>query len=322
MRVVVVGIGAVGGTIAAGLSLAGVEVVGIARGAQGSAIRATGLRLRTPSGVQVADFACFSDPAQVGLRPDDLVVLTVKSQDSGPALAQLRAAGMADQPLFCAQNGVANEPLAARLFPNVHGITVMLPADYAQAGEVVAYGAPKLGIFDIGRWPGGIDAQDTALAEALNAGPFAAFTTPDVMASKYGKLLMNLQNIVDAAIGRGALYDQVMSQIRAEAEAVLAAAGIEWRDVGGADPRREALMQIAPVEGATRVGSSTRQSFARGAGSVETDYLNGEIVMLGTRSGVATPINAWFCRLAHRMLRERIAPGTVPAEEVRAALGL
>ena len=81
-------------------------------------------------------------------------------------------------------------------------------------------------------------------------------------------------------------------------------------------------MQIAPVEGATRVGSSTRQSFARGAGSVETDYLNGEIVMLGTRSGVATPINAWFCRLAHRMLRERIAPGTVPAEEVRTALGL
>ncbi len=320
MRIVVVGIGAVGGTIAAGLSLAGIEVVGIARGAQGAAIRAAGLRLRTPTGVRVADFACFEDPAQVRLRHDDLVVMTVKSQDSGPALAQLRAAGMADQPLFCAQNGVANEPLAARLFPNVHGITVMLPADYAQAGEVVAYGAPKLGIFDIGRWPGGNDAQDAAMVEALNAGPFAAFATPDVMASKYGKLLMNLQNVVDAAIGRGDFYAQVMPRIRAEAEAVLAAAGIVWRDVSGADPRRKTLMQIAPVEGATRVGSSTRQSLARGAGSVETDYLNGEIVMLGAQYGVATPMNAWFCQLAHRMVREQIAPGSVPAEDVRRAL--
>ena len=195
MRVLVVGIGAVGGTIAAGLALAGVEVAGIARGAQLAAIRDGGLTLRTPEGVQQARFPVFPDPAAAGVRPDDLVVLTVKSQDSGAALAQLRAAGLAGQPLFCAQNGVANEPLPAQSLPEVHGMTVMLPADFVTAGEVVAYGAPKLGIFDIGRWPNGANANDAALAERLNAGPFAAFVDRDVMSSKHGKLIMNLQNI-------------------------------------------------------------------------------------------------------------------------------
>ena len=46
----------------------------------------------------------------------------------GDLATALRAAGLRDQPIFCAQNGVANERAALRLFPNVHGITVMMPA--------------------------------------------------------------------------------------------------------------------------------------------------------------------------------------------------
>lgn len=321
MRVVVVGIGAVGGAIAAGLSLAGVEVAGIARGAQLAAIRANGLRLRTGEGTFHAHFPCHENPVEAGLRADDLVLLAVKSQDSAAALAQLRSAGLEDQPLFCAQNGVANEPLAARALRNVHAVTVMMPADYVAAGEVVVYGGPKWGIFDIGRWPGDTDEADAALAEALNAANFAAFATPDVMDSKYGKLLMNLHNIVDAAIGRGDLYSRALPLLKAEGEAVLRAAGIAWADVGATDPRRETLMKIGAVKGVKRAGSSTAQSLARKAGSIETDYLNGEIVMLGARHGVPTPVNAWFCRLADRMVRENIAPGGVDSGEVARALG-
>lgn len=322
MRVVVVGIGAVGGTIAAGLSLAGIEVAGVARGAQLAAIRANGLRLRSGDGTWVAHFPCFGDPAELGLGADDLVVLTVKSQDSAVALSQLKAAGMADQPLFCAQNGVANEALCARSFPNVHAVTVMMPTDYVEPGEVVVYGWPRWGIFDLGRWPAGCDGADETLAEVLNAANFAAFPSPEVMASKYGKLLINLQNIVDAAIGRTDLSRRVRPLLEAEGVAVLCAAGIPWQDVGASDPRRETLMKIGTVEGVKRAGGSTVQSLARKAGSVETDYLNGEIVMLGARHGVPTPLNAWFCRLADRMVREGIAPGAVDPNEVERAMGL
>jgi 2-dehydropantoate 2-reductase len=48
MRVIVHGVGAVGGTMAAAIALLGQRVVGIARGAQLAAIQASGLVLRTP----------------------------------------------------------------------------------------------------------------------------------------------------------------------------------------------------------------------------------------------------------------------------------
>jgi 2-dehydropantoate 2-reductase len=79
----------------------------------------------------------------------------MKSQDTTKRCMALRAAGVRDQPIFCLQNGIANEPMALRLFPNVHGVTVMMPATYTVPGVVVCHGTPKLGLFDIGRFPSG-----------------------------------------------------------------------------------------------------------------------------------------------------------------------
>ena len=109
---------------------------------------------------------------------------------------------MAGQPIFCVQNGVANERMALRRFPNVHGVTVMMPASFVAPGEVAAFATPRHGIFDIGRFPRGSDAADQALAAVLEAASIAAFVSDEVMASKYGKLLLNLDNIVEAALGR------------------------------------------------------------------------------------------------------------------------
>lgn len=322
MRVIVHGVGAIGGAIAGGLALSGQEVVGIARGAQLEAIRTRGLTLRAPGWSEVARFQCVADPAELEVRADDVVILTVKGQDTEGALAQLRVAGIADQPVFCAQNGVANERAALRLFPNVHAMTVMSPAQYIVPGEVAVFGTPKMGIFDIGRYPGGVDASDAALAEVLNQSRFAAFTMPDVMASKYGKLLMNLNNICEAALGATDLAKRVAQAAREEAEQVFQAAGLAWKVVDMSDPRRAEYMRITAIEGVERAGSSTTQSLERGAGSVETDYLNGEVALLGRLHGVAVPVNGYLAALGARMLREGIAPGSLPPEEVTQALGL
>lgn len=322
MRIIVHGIGAIGGTVAAALALAGHDVVGIARGAQLDAVREGGLTLRSPGGVQVARFPCVGAPSEIDVGPDDVVVLSMKTQHTGHALDQLAEAGVADQAIFCAQNGVENERLALRRFPDVHGITVMLPADFVTPGEVVAFGAPRHGIFDIGRAPHGSDDADGALAEALTSAGIAGYVQPDVMAGKYGKLLMNLGNIVEAALGADAEAAEINAALRAEGEAALRAAGIAWRDVGGSDPRRRELMTIHEVEGVERTGSSSTQSLARSAGSIETDYLNGEIALLGRLHGVDTPVNAWFAALAWRMVREKRPPGSVARDEVRAALGI
>lgn len=321
MRTIIYGVGAIGGTVAAALALSGSEVLGIARGRQLDAIRDRGLTLRSPNGASPAHFPCAASPASIDFRADDAIVLAMKGQDTAAALAELRTAGVTDQPIFCAQNGVENERLALRLFANVHGICVMMPAQYLTPGEVAGFGTPKLGIFDIGRFPMGCDAADTALSEVLEAAGIAAFPVPDVMQSKYGKLLMNLGNIVEAAFGKGEAAEAIQARLRTEGEAVLAAAGVPWRDVGAADPRRDALMQMAGIDGLARAGSSTAQSLARATGSIETDYLNGEIARLGREHGVPTPANAWVTALAARMARDGIAPGSVPVAEFQHAVG-
>ena len=278
-----------------------------------TAVRAGGLLLRTPEASARARFPCVADPAEIAFGPDDAILLTMKTQDTPAALERLRAAGVAGQPVFCVQNAVANERMALRRFANVHGVTVMMPASFVTPGEVVVTSSPRHGIFDVGRYPAGSDADDARLAAALNAANVAAFVTPEVMASKYGKLLLNLHNIVEAALGRGAATRRIDALLRAEAEAALAAAGIAWREVGGGDPRRAALMREGEVAGFERQGGSSTQSLARGTGSIETDWLNGEIVLLGRLHGVPTPANAYFVALSQRLLRDGARPGAAGA---------
>lgn len=319
MRFVVYGVGAIGGTVAAALAAAGQDVVGIARGAQLQAIRADGLLLRAVAGEVRARFGCVAHPREIAFRPDDMILLTMKTQDTWPALQALRAAGVTGQPVFCVQNGVENERMALRLFPNVHGVTVMMPATYSVPGEVAVFAGPRYGMFDLGRYPDGLDADDAVLATALEAANIAAFPAADVMASKYGKLRMNLVNILGAALGQGADQGEWPERLRAEAVAVYSAAGIAWTDVGPDDPRRRDLLTSGDVAGARRTGNSTLQSLLRGAASLETDYLNGEIVLLGRKHDVPTPANTAMTRLAARMLRDGAVPGALRLADLAAA---
>jgi 2-dehydropantoate 2-reductase len=70
-----------------------------------------------------------------------------------------------------------------------------------------------------------------------------------------------------------------------------------------------------------RGGGSSWQSLARGTGSIETDFLNGEIVMLGRLHGVPTPANAAMQRIANRLARDGTLPGTMAVAEIERAIG-
>ncbi|KHQ54564.1 ketopantoate reductase family protein [Mameliella alba] len=322
MRVVIFGVGAVGGVVGAALALAGHEVIGVARGRRLAAVREKGLLLRGHQGEKRVPLDLVEQAAELTPRDDDMILLATKSQDSAAALGDLRSAGYVSQPVFCMQNGVANEDLALRFFDNVHGINVMLPAEYLASDEAICFGRPNYGVFDIGRYPGGSDAADQALAEALTGAGIRSFVTDAVMENKFGKLIVNLGNIVEAALGRGVKAPEITSALRQEAETVFRAAGVSWQDMGEGDPRRGTLLEIAPIEGIDRAGNSTTQSFLRGAGSVETDYLNGEVALIARRNGGHAPLNAAITALAARLARGGAAAGGMTPEALAAELGM
>ena len=320
MRIVIHGVGAIGGVLLGALTQAGIPALGIARGARLAALTDRGLLLRTPAGADRVGVDCVAAPAEVAWRPDDMILLTTKTQDTEAALADLRAAGVTEQALFCVQNGIENERLALRSFPNVHAVNVMMPAEYMADDEAVAFGDPNLGVYDLGRYPSGTDAADAALAAALTSAGVAGFATADTMVAKRGKLLLNLGNVVEAALGRDAAAPDVYDALRDEGRAVFRTAGLDWREAS--DDARRDLMKITPVDGAPRFGSSTTQSLAKRSGRVETDWLNGEIVLIARLAGTEAPLNAAAARMGAALAAGRAGAGTMTPDAVRHALGL
>lgn len=73
-------------------------------------------------------------------------------------------------------------------------------------------------------------------------------------------------------------------------------------------------MQLHPVGGAPRGGGSSWQSLQRATGKIESDYLNGEVVLLGREHGIPTPVNELLQSLAHEAARTRVPPGSLTAE--------
>jgi 2-dehydropantoate 2-reductase len=65
-----------------------------------------------------------------------------------------------------------------------------------------------------------------------------------------------------------------------------------------------------------RPGGSSWQSLHRHTGDTETDYLNGEIVLLGRLHAVATPANELMQQLARECATGRRTPCSVPESDV------
>ncbi|MDB1086376.1 2-dehydropantoate 2-reductase N-terminal domain-containing protein [Streptomyces sp. ACA25] len=330
MRYIVIGAGAVGGSIGGRLRESGQDVVLVARGAHGAALRDHGLRLATPDGVLELPGPAVDGPEALELRPDDVLVLAVKTQDSVAALDAWAArpvvgGGTAGEvlPLVCAQNGVVNERLALRRFRRVHGMCVWLPSQYLRAGTVVAPCAPLTGMLHLGLFPGGVDDTVRRIAADLEGARFLAPVVPDVMRWKYAKLLANLANALEAACGE-AIRDgedagraqELLGRARTEGTTVLAAAGIDWATEAELAEVRDGRMEMRPVAGAERGGGSSWQSLIRGTGSIEADYLNGEIVQLGRLHGVPTPVNETLQRVANDCAREGRRPGSLSVAEL------
>ena len=326
VRFIVIGAGAVGGSIGAALFGAGHDVVLVARGAHREAIARDGLSFATPRGTQRLRMPVVGGPDDLILTRDDVLLLGVKVQDSVEALRAWAGASLDDGgtagdelPLLCVQNGVEGERIALRRFTRVYGVCVMLPASYLAPGEVAAFGDPLAGVLTIGRYPSGSDTLVERVCADLEQSGIGGVASTAVMRWKYRKLLANLGNALEAVIGRieGDAALSLLERARAEGERVLRTAGIE---VATPDEDAEARSRwaMADIPGLTRGGGSTWQSLTRGTGSVETDYLAGEIVLLGRLHGVPTPVNGTLRRVADDLARRGRQPGSVSVAELAA----
>ena len=296
-RYVIIGAGAVGASLAAQFELSGINYVLVGRGAQIRHIIDHGLSYQRPLGTQLIRLNAFDTADPPALRADDILLLTVKSQDAAEALLYwawrtvdgsetLTASRL---PLVTFQNGLATEPIALRLFANVYGASILTPARFTETGKIVVAGHPQVAVVTVGRFPNGSDETAKRIAADLDRANYIAETSADIRRWKAAKLTHNVRNVLELFDGAEELRAAIGAVLVEEAKAALTAAGYSLaspseRSISIADWGIAANSGIRPGQ------QSTWQSFARGASS-EVDYLNGEIVLLGRLHGIPTPYN-------------------------------
>jgi 2-dehydropantoate 2-reductase len=320
MRWIVVGAGAVGGVVGGLLANTGDDVTLVARGAHREAIAANGLRVRTPSLDVTVRCPVVGSVSEVRIGAGDIALLAVKSQDTEVATRELSAIADRRAVVLCLQNGLENERVAARRFAEVLSVPVMLPSTIVEPGVVAAWGSPHPAVLDVGRYPDApVDELVKSVAAGFEAAGILSTPRPDIARWKRRKLLMNVANSVQALLGLGA-GQRLIELATAEAEECFAAAGLDVATVEEDAANREGRMEVSGIPGLTRGGGSSWQSLVRGTGSIEADYLNGEICVLGRLHGVPTPVNALLQRRANAAAAAGLAPGSTTEDELLAEL--
>jgi len=327
------GAGAIGGVLGGQFAKAGFAVILIDPIPEHvAAINAYGLQLKGVHGTHTLPIPAVLQASAVDFRPDDVIFLAVKSFDCEAAVAELRRATTLELPIFCAQNGVVNEGIAARYFQQVNGVMVLIGAKRLVPGEVVHTGNGPIGI---GTYPAGLSHAAHNVAAALEETDLPVYTTMHISQAKWNKLLINLNN---ATLGLTGLATQEatadaatrwwMAEVWEEGAGVLQTAGIAYEGPPGMGAIEDRIRELrdstmppsVPVDDAHTGRTSLWQDLYHRRGQVEAEYLNGEVVRLGRQYGVPTPYNNLLLALITELAVARTLPGASTVQQLRERL--
>lgn len=313
MRIAVIGAGALGGTFATRLSVAGHEVTVTARGAGLLAIRERGIRLTGGFG----DATAHPTALERLVETPELTLVCTKAQDAEAAISA-NAAVLDGSPIIVIQNGLDGVDTARRLLPHsdCFGALSIIAANYTEPGLVtVTTAAPTY----LGRGTGPADAA-TRHWQAVLAGAVPTQAIDNFVGAQWTKLVVNMLNALPAITGlsvQAVVADPglrlIMTLSMREAVRVGIRRGIRFGSMQGLSDRRlRAFSHLPAWAGAVlplvlraRMGTvpnkgSTLQSITRGQ-RTEVDFLNGAVVREAERLGVAAPVNSRLTILVHEV---------------------
>jgi 2-dehydropantoate 2-reductase len=319
MKIAVVGLGAVGGLIAARLARAGHAVSALARGDTLARVRADGLQVESARGSFTVSLAATDDAAALGRQ--DLVVIAVKAPALAAAAEAMAPLVGADTVLLPAMNGVPwwflpaarpdQAPLAsvdpggrllARLpLERVLGCVVHLAASTPAPGRVRHNVGERL---IVGEPAGGSSARVDAVCAALAEADFQAEASSDVRKDVWYKLWGNMTiNPVSALTGAttDAILDDALVRgfvLRCMAEAAEIGARIGCPIAQSGEERLDLTREL----GAFRTSMLQDSDAGR---PLELDALVTAVAEIGARVGVAAPNIAALLGLTRLMARRR-----------------
>lgn len=312
-RIAILGAGSIGCFIGGAWLAGGLDVTLIGRKKTAEAIASHGLRITDHDGLDVtlaADAVPFFTSADA-LADADLVVVAVKSTATRKAGEEIALHAPPGATVLSLQNGISNVDMLAAVLPGRRVLRGM-----------VGFNVARIGPSRFHRGTSGLltGQRDEALAglaaaSANTAAPLEL--VDDAVAIAWGKLLLNLNNAVNALSGKtlleelsGRAYRRVLAATIREALDVLAAAGIRPAKVGPLPPRLLPTFIDSPNFLFNTIGLWLQKIDAEARSSMvddfiirrptEIDYLNGEIVRLAEEAGVSAPVNSRLVTLVRQ----------------------
>lgn len=339
-RILVVGAGGIGGTIAGYLARSWRDVTVVdAWDRHVESIRRKGLRIVAPGGTFTLRMRAYTPddlPAEAG--PFDVLIVAVKAYDTMAALECAAPRLGAAATVLCAQNGIT-ELAASRVVTadRIVGCVVTLAAEFSQPGTVHRTSPEGWPVLTIGalRGRGGSDLH--ALADLL--APVGEIRiSSDILAELWSKLARNaMTNGIAALTGAttrvlwsDARFLPVVIDAAAETVAVARADGVDVPPIAGVAPAplllaardgdpsamREVahrLRAFAYERTAERDHAPSMLQDARKGRRTEVDEINGWVAERGRAVEVATPVNTAIVENVHRLERGelRIHPDNI-----------
>lgn len=308
MKIAIIGAGAIGGLVGAGLALAGEDVTFVVRGRNLEAIRERGIRLITTDGLEhtARNVKATDDYAEAG--PQDLVILAMKAHQLGAVVDSLPHLLGPDTTLVPMQNGIpywyfqkhggphegtrvaSVDPegrIAAGIDPERVLGCIVYPASVLVAPGVVRHIEGDR--FPLGELDGRIDTERVQrIAACFTEAGFKAPVLDDIRAEVWLKLWGNLSFNPISSLTHSTLADicqypltrELAADMMREAQAVAHKLGIAFR-----------VPLERRIAGAEKVGqhkTSMLQDVEAGR-ELEVDALLGSVVELARLTDTPTP---------------------------------
>lgn len=308
MRIVIIGPGALGCLFAARLALAGGHDIRLLDHdpQRAALLNEQGLLFEEDGAARHLLVPIFVDP--VVIAEADLLLLCVKSYGVNAALAGLRAHWPPGALLLAFQNGIAHlEPLAALpsscrwgLGVTTEGANLRAPGRVRHGG----HGVTRLGFVDSRSED--VRQHLAAVAAAFNAAGLVTELVPDIRDRLWLKLLVNVGINALSALHdcpNGMLLE--IPEARERLVAAVAEAAAVARAQGVIIPPDPVALTFQVCRDTAANLSSMLQD-VRKRRPTEIAAINGAIVAIGERLGLATPVNRELT-LAIRALEQGVS---------------